>query len=262
MTGPLAGLRIAVTRSRTQAGRLSSLFAAAGAEPVGLAVLELHDPPSWGPFDAAVTDWVGRRDLFDGLVLTSVNALERAVARTRSLGADLAALASPALVAVVGSATADAARAHGLTPGVIPARASSEGLLEALDGESHRPSRWFIPRALDTREVLETALRRAGADVRVAPVYRNAPPSDATAIRAELASGIDVLTFCSGSAVLHLRAVLGDGWPGDLEGVPVASIGPITTTACRDAGLEVPIEARSARLQSLVDAVVAWAAAR
>jgi uroporphyrinogen III methyltransferase / synthase len=262
VTGPLAGLRIGVTRSRSQAARLSVLLAAAGAEPVEMNLLEFHDPPSWGPFDEALEAWQVDSSAFDGLALTSVNAVERAVSRCRSGGADLAELAKSALVAVVGTATAEAARDHGLVPDVVPARASSEGLLEALTLQAQVPKRWLIPRALDTREVLETSLRGGGAQVHVAPVYRSAPPSDPSPVRQAFSAGMDVLTFCSGSAVTHLRAVLDESWPAPITSVAVASIGPITSQAARDAGLQVVVEAESARLESLVEAVVRWKQAR
>ncbi len=258
MTGPLAGLRIGVTRSRSQAGRLSVLLAAAGADPVEMNLLEFHDPPSWDQFDEALAAWQADSTTFDGVALTSVNAVERAVARARTRGVDLGILARDALVAVVGTATAEAARAHGLTPDVIPPRASSEGLVEALDLLDRVPERWLVPRALVTREVLEAALRAKGAAVRVAPVYQSAPPSDPSPVRRAFADGLDVLTFCSGSAVTHLRAVLPEGWPAQVGAVPVASIGPITSRAVRDAGLVVAIEAETARLASLVEAVIRW----
>ncbi len=258
MTGPLAGLRIGVTRSRSQAGRLSVLLAAAGAEPVQMSLLEFHDPPSWRPFDEALEAWEADPAAFDAIALTSVNAVERAVSRSRARRVDLARFARLALVAVVGTATADAAHAHGLVPDVIPARASSEGLLEALTLQARVPKRWLLPRALDAREVLEAALRGGGAHVHVAPVYRSAPPVDPSLVRGAFSVGMDVLTFCSGSAVNHLRAVLDESWPAQIASVAVACIGPITSQAARDAGLQVAVEAESARLESLVEAVVRW----
>ena len=262
MTGPLAGLRIGVTRSRSQAGRLSVLLAAEGAEPVEMTLLEFHDPPSWGQFDEALAAWQADATAFDGVALTSVNAVERAVSRARTRGVDLGLLARDALVAVVGTATADAARARGLTPQVVPPRASSEGLVEALQLLDRVPQRWLVPRALVTREVLEAALRTKGAAVHVAPVYQSTPPSDPSSVRRAFAEGLDMLTFCSGSAVTHLRAVLAESWPAEVASVPVASIGPITSRAARDAGLAVAVEAETARLASLVEAVIQWSKAR
>ncbi len=262
MTGPLQGLRIGVTRAQSQAGRLCVLLRAEGAEPVELAVLELHEPPSWEPFDAAIAAWRSDPAAFDGLVLTSANAVERAAQRAQDLGVSLSTLAGSALVAVVGAATAQAARGQGLEPHVVPAHAHSEGLLAALEQQPRQVRRWFIPRALHTREVLAAALAARGALVREAPVYRTGPPSDPSRIRDTLADGLDAITFCSGSAVEHLRSALGSGWPGLIATVPVASIGPVTSAACVQAGLDVAVQAQQARLDSLVQALVSWAPGR
>lgn len=246
----LEGLRIGVTRSRSQASTLAALLRDEGAIPVELPVLAFHDPPSWDPLDDAMAAWRADPEAFDALALTSVNAVERALRRAPDLAH------SKALVAVVGRATAEACRAHGLTPDVIPDRASSEGLLEALERLDALPRRWLIPRALEARGVLEAELRRQGADVTVAPVYRTAPPDDPTPLQAAFAAGVDILTFCSGSAVTNLRAALGGTWPAGIADVTIASIGPITTTACHDAGLTVHIEAPTPRLVALVSAIV------
>ena len=51
---PLFGKRIAVTRSREQAGTLRAELAALGAEVVEIPTIEIHPPASWEPLDAAI----------------------------------------------------------------------------------------------------------------------------------------------------------------------------------------------------------------
>ena len=255
MTAPLAGKRVGVTRSRAQASTLARLLEEVGAVPVELPVLTFRDPPSWDAFDAAVTAWAADPAHFDAVAFTSTNAVERAAARARALGIDLAALGATPTVAVIGAATAEQASAHGLTPNLLPERSTSEGLLAALASEGLDRGRWLIPRALVARGVLEAGLRAAGADVTIAPVYATAPPEDPEPLRATFRAGLDVLTFCSGSAVTYLRDALGGAWPSGIEEIAIASIGPMTTAACRDAGLEVAVEAPTARLGALVDAI-------
>ena len=219
-----------------------------------LPVLEIHAPPSWDPFDAALRQWHNEPGTFDGLLFTSTNAVHRAVSRSAALGLSLTDCARSATVAVIGPATADAAHTHGLTPQIVAPRAHSEGLLENLRDDS-TVRRWLIPRALRARGVLEAGLREWGAAVTIAPVYSTAPPADPLPVQAAFAGGLDVITFCSGSAVDHLRAVLGGAWPPGMHTVAVASIGPITSDACRAAGLRVAIEAPQARLDALVAAI-------
>lgn len=248
---PLRGLRVGVTRSQTQASHLSERLRAAGAEPVELPVLEFRPPESWGPLDAAL------RDLprFDGVVFTSVNAVERTLARAASLG--LADLWSGRFLAASGTATAAALGAAGLAVDLVPSTFHSEAILESLSerlGPRMRGSRWLLPRAAVAREVLPEGLRALGADVVVAAAYRTTPPADLEPLRASLRAGLDVVTFASGSSVLHLLAALGS-LPAD---VAVATIGPVTSRACRDAGLAVDVEAGEARIDALVDALIRW----
>jgi uroporphyrinogen-III synthase len=240
---------VGVTRSRAQASELVLLLAEAGAQPVELHCLEFVEPSSWGPADAALADLSS----YDGVLFTSVNAVVRTLRRTGGWSAP------GVCVAGVGPATVAALRSWGVEPDVVPRRFLSEGLLEALKQRGGLVgSRWLLPRAEVARDVLPEGLRAAGARVDVVAVYRTVAPSDPSPIRAALASGLDAITFASGSSVRHLRAaVADDGWPGVLDGVAVVTIGPITSASAREEGLVVGVEAPEASLAAMVAALSA-----
>jgi len=252
---PLTGARVGVTRSRVQASQLSTLLKERGAFPVELSCLEFADPESFEPLDAALARLP---DGYDGVLFTSTNAVERTLSRTRP-----EALAR-VRIAVTGSATAEALKSRGIEADVVPQRFLSEGLLEALDAapEPLSGSRWLLPRAEVAREVLPDGLRARGATVEVVTAYRTVPPADPKPLRERAKSGLDAITFASGSTVNHLRAALGADFELLLEGVAVASIGPVTSEACRAAGLRVDIQPERATLADLVDALAAWWATR
>jgi uroporphyrinogen III methyltransferase/synthase len=66
---------------------------------------------------------------------------------------------------------------------------------------------------------------------------------------------VDLVTFTSASAVHAFVATVG------IEAArhaPAASIGPVTTEAARDAGLDVRAEASESTIPGLVDAVVSY----
>ncbi len=250
---PLRGLRVGVTRSRSQAGQLVDRLRREGAEPVELPVLEFLPPASWAPLDEALR----ALGSFDGVLFTSTNAVERTLERARRVAPE--APWADVLVAVTGAATAEALREGGVRVDLVPDRYLSEGLLEALIARTPgglAGTRWLLPRARDAREILPEGLRAAGAEVLVVEVYRAAPPGDPEPLRRRLEDGVDVVTFASGSSVRHLLDAVGS-LPED---VAVASIGPVTSKACRDAGLRVAVEATEARIDALVDALVAWRA--
>jgi uroporphyrinogen III methyltransferase/synthase len=103
------------------------------------------------------------------------------------------------------------------------------------------------------REILPEALRARGARVDVVAVYRTVPCGlDPEAGRLLAAGGIDVITFTSASTVGHLLAALGGTWPA---GVVAAVIGPVTADAARAHGVEPAIQAATATMASLAEAI-------
>ena len=79
---------------------------------------------------------------------------------------------------------------------------------------------------------------------------------DAEAV--EAAQSADYVTFTSSSTVRNLTEALGDRFPTDAR---IVSIGPVTSEAARDAGLEVDVEAERHDIDGLVAALLADAAA-
>jgi uroporphyrinogen III methyltransferase/synthase len=131
----------------------------------------------------------------------------------------------------------------------VPERSVAEGLVEALAGIEVR--RALIARAREGRDVLPDALRARGAAVEVLALYETvAEPLDPETAAA--AARADYVTFTSASTVRHFLEAA-----GGLDGPRIASIGPATSTALRDAGLEPHIEADPHTPDGLVAALVA-----
>jgi uroporphyrinogen-III synthase len=74
----------------------------------------------------------------------------------------------------------------------------------------------------------------------------------------EAARDADYVTFTSSSTVRNLIAAVGDSFPAHAR---VVSIGPVTSDAARQAGLDVDVEADRHDPEGLVDALVADVAA-
>ena len=111
----------------------------------------------------------------------------------------------------------------------------------------------LVARAAEAREVLPDALRERGAEVDVVALYETiAERPDADAI--EAAQEADYVTFTSSSTVRYFLAAVGDRFPPLAR---VVSIGPITSAAARDAGLEVHAEAERHDVDGLVEALLA-----
>lgn len=207
-------MRALVTASRTQAARLASRLQAAGVDAIACPLVET-EPVGGSPIRVEGFDWV---------VLTSRNAVEELFGR----------LEGPLpRVAAIGPGTAEALRAHGVEPALVPARSTQEGLVEAFPS---RRGRVLFIGAENARGYLA---RELGASTRV--IYRTVERVPDRLPAADLA------VVASGTAA---RALARAGWQG-----PCVSIGPTTSAAARAAGLRVEAEAASSDLDGLVEAV-------
>ena len=227
---PLFGRRIAVTRARAQASSLAAALTELGAAVVEAPAIRIetieHPPLDPGSFDI--------------VCLTSANGVERLLA------GDVRRLAG-VRVAVVGRATAEAARTRGVEPDVVPKAATQEGLLEALGAVTG--TRVLVATAEGARTVLAEGLRAGGADVSEVALYRSvAEPVDAAAVMS-----CDWVTFTASSTVTN---VLGGLTPEERARLRAISIGPITSDTLRRGGVDPVIEADPHDVDGLLAAVL------
>jgi uroporphyrinogen III methyltransferase/synthase len=208
--------------------------------------IEIVEPSSWALIDAAIA----KLETYDWLIFTSRNGVERFLARLDASERDLRAVKGR--IAAIGTATAEALAAARLKTDCLPQEFVAESLLEALDADLTGQS-ILIARAEVARAVLPEELRRRGASVDVAPVYRTVVP-DSSALRETLAGKRpDWITFTSSSTVRHFVEMAGED---ALQGVRVASIGPVTSATLREFGVEPMVEAEPHTMDGLIAAVV------
>ena len=268
---PLAGLRVVVTRAVHQAEPTARAFREAGADVALLPLLELAPPPDRAPLEAALA----AIDEYAWIVFTSANAVERMLggpqpqpvgggAETdRSRGPSVPPLLSRTRVASVGAATSEALRALGIEPDLEPADARAEGVAAELAPRLAPDARVLLPQATDARPVLERELVLAGARVDRVEAYAKRTPPDASERAGEIfgTAALGWVTFTSPSTARALAEVVdglaGLGWPSHRRGLLAASIGPVTSDALRELGVEPAAEAASPGDQALVAAVVA-----
>jgi uroporphyrinogen-III synthase len=238
----LSGRSIVVTRAVEQASRLVATLAHRGALVVEVPTIVVMDPPDGG---VALRDAVAHLDRYDWVVLTSTNGVARFLAAAAA--ADSACDAVP--VAVVGPGTADALRAAGVEPALLPERFVAEALLDVFPPGRGRV---LLPQASVARPVLADGLRAAGWDVDAVVGYRTVPAQPGPAVL-ERAAAADAITFTSGSTVTGYVAAAG------ADAVPpvVVCIGPVTAAAATEAGLHVTAVAAEHTIDGLVTAVVA-----
>jgi len=235
---PLHGRTIAVTRARPQASALAARLRELGAGVVEAPAIAIR------PTGAQLPDLAG----YDLIAVSSPNGAHALWERLGAAGLDARALAGCA-VAAIGPGTARALADHGIRPDVVPERSVAEGLVEALAGTP--VERALLVRGREGRDVLPDALHERGATVDLLVLYETvAEPLDAAT--ASAAAAADYVTFTSASTVRHFLAAA-----GPLEGPRIASIGPATSAALREAGLAPDLEADPHTPDGLVAALVA-----
>jgi uroporphyrinogen III methyltransferase / synthase len=248
---PLFGRRVVVTRARAQASGLAATLAALGADVVELPAIRIEprlDSPE-------VRDAVGAIHSYALVCLTSPNGADLLFRALDGAGLDARALAN-ATVAAIGPGTAAALAAHGIRADVVPERSVAEALVESLVEVDVARRPVLVARAAEARDVLPEALRDRGADVDVVALYETvAEDPDPEAL--EAAREADYVTFTSSSTVRNFLAAAGDGLAREAR---IVSIGPVTSEAVTDAGLEVHVEAARHDPDGLVEALVADAA--
>jgi uroporphyrinogen III methyltransferase / synthase len=244
---PLFGQRIIVTRDRRQSSMLAEPLEALGAETLFVPVIEIADPSEASPLERAIHNLAS----YDWLIFTSANGVRHFVEALDRSDVDLRALR--AKLCAIGSATRAAVEALHLRVDVMPAEYVAESLVEALAAEDLRAKRILLPRAAVARDLVPVTLRERGAVVDVVEAYRTIIPEDAAARAKEaLARKPHWITFTSSSTVRNLLAVTGRD---ALEGIKVASIGPVTSATAREASLTVDVEADPHTIEGLVEAI-------
>ncbi len=249
---PLFGQKIVVTRAQGQASELTGRLRSLGADPVELPTISIEAVEDYGPLDACIA----QMGTYDWLIFTSVNGVRFFLERLDRSSTDLRAL--KARICAIGPATRAALEKLHLKVDAMPDEYVAEGVLQALNSHDMRGQRVLLPRAAVARDVLPEQLRARGATVDVVPAYRTLIPADA----AGRALGLldpkpDWITFTSASTVQNFVKIAG---PDALQGVKVASIGPVTTKAAETLGVTVTVEAARYTLDGLVEAILAFRA--
>jgi len=248
---PLNGIRVLVGRARHQAGALSAQLRNLGASVIEIPFIEIRKPRSFRPLDTALK----ALSTYDWLILTSVNGVEALWQREKLR---LAAPSQFPRIAAIGPATKQAIEKRGMKVDVVPKEYVAESVVRSLKSKV-KGKRVLLVRAKVARDVIPRELRKAGAHVEVVEAYETVVPQGS---RRRLQSVLKnpskrprVITFTSSSTVKNFIALLGRR--AKLNGILMASIGPVTSATLRDFGLPVDIKAKEFTIPGLTEAIAA-----
>lgn len=253
-TKPLFGKRVLITRSRTQASVLAETVESLGGEPYEFPTIEIADPDNFSPLDEAVAEI----ETYDWLVFTSVNGVQSFMNRMRSSRKDVRSLSGVKIVAI-GPKTREEIENYGIFCEFVPEEFVAESIIDVFKGEDLQGKKVLLPRADIARKVLPDALRSMGAFVNEITAYKTVMGEGNTEELIKLLEEkkIHVLTFTSSSTVKNFVKKIGpENVERLLDGVIVASIGPITSASAGELGLRVDVQAAQYTIDGLIQAVL------
>lgn len=245
---PLSSTRVLVPGSPVTSDKLRRRLTSLGADVMVEPVVQISDPPDWGPVDATLA----RLEAYDWLVFSSGNGVDYFLRRLFHQGFDTRRLGHLKL-ATVGSATAERLSRYHLQADVAPDPFCADSLARALVGEAG--GRQFLL-AGTTRgpQVLAAALRTAGAQVQELVVYSSVDvespnPSVAMALACEEINWIPITSSATARSLVRLYGEA-------LRTARLASISPLTSAALRELGYAPAAEASPHTMDALVDEIL------
>lgn len=259
---PLSGVRVLVGRARHQAGALSAELRKLGATVIEIPFIQIRKPRSFQPLDSALKNLKN----YDWLILTSVNGVEAMWERMEKLALAKTDLAKIRMAAI-GPATKKAIEQRGTKVDVVPKEYVAESVVRSLKN-TVKGKRVLLVRAKVARDVIPRELRKAGAKIDVVEAYQTVVPQSSRkrlhAALKDLKRRPDVVTFTSSSTVRNFAELSGVGrkTATNLDGVQMASIGPVTSSTLREFKLPVDIAAKEFTIPGLIDAIVRSVAKR
>ncbi|MFN0158816.1 MAG: uroporphyrinogen-III synthase [Bacteroidota bacterium] len=245
----MQGRTILLTRDRAQSAEFESEVARRGGRVVCVPMIVITDPDSWRACDEALKGI----DRYNGLVFTSINAVEKFIGRAevkRVQGSTLNRLTTY----VVGERTKAELEHHGLYAAIIPGDYSASALAKTLVESDVRDRQFLHPCGNLKREEIGVRIAELGGRVDEVMVYKTEGPdrNAAEAIVPLLKSGVvDVITFASPSAVKNYAGLLGTSRPD----VRIAVIGHTTAEAMEELGWRPDIMATQSTMSGLLEAI-------
>ena len=246
--------RVLVTRPAEQADELRHLLDARGIDAVTVPTVAIEPVGVGEDLDRALDRLQAETDGAAGswLVLTSANGA-RAVVERLERGA--VRIPSSVRVAAVGPATAAVLEGAGVDVHHVPQEFLTVAIADGMGDVAQR--RVVLARADRASPALPDVLRARGAAVEEVVAYRTVegPPASRAALQRALHTGLDGVTFTSGSTVRGMVALLTTMERRAATLLPAFCIGPVTANAARLAGFDPAVVAAEHTAAALADAI-------
>jgi uroporphyrinogen III methyltransferase/synthase len=235
--------KILITRARAQADEFADKVRIAGFQPIYFPVIEIKPVEN----NIALERALFRLGCYEWIVFTSTNTVDVVLSQFPSVDW------SDVKIAAVGPKTAEALKSRGIEPDFVPGEYIAEAILPGL---GDLVGKWvLLPRAEIARKELPEAICQASGVPHEITVYKTLPAEPDLHGLEALRSGVDVVTFTSGSTVENFIAIAHKNNldPMNLPNHPmIACIGPVTEQAAHKAGFENVVVAEEYTTEGLL----------
>lgn len=258
LTLPLTNTTVLVTRADRQSDDFVNKLQDSGATALSMSCLCIAPPTNWNQIDNAISNI----NEFDWIIFTSTNGIDYFCNRMINNQGNINALKN-IKIAVVGVKTANHLINYGITPSFTPPDFVSDSLIQYFPNRANLDGVKILYPKLEAggRENISEQLSSLGATVTAVPAYQSNCSSEIPLFveNAFNEDRINVVTFASPKTVecfyQMIQAVGGESF---LDNICVASIGPVTSIACKDVLGRVDVEAQPYTLDGLIKAIIKW----
>ena len=250
---PLKGKTVVLTRSTDDSKDSVLELQKLGANVISFPTLEIIPTDDWTVFDSVVKNF-GQLNF---LIFTSAKAVRYFSNRCITIAAKLEF--DSVKVIVVGKKTAEACEEKKIPVDIIPEEFSASGIIQSLSKLNIKDKNIFIPGSEIAREVLPKKLKKLGAKVTTASIYKvKIPPKKI--IRENItelkSSKPDLYIFTSPSTFKNFLEILKIQEPPKyFDGKDMAVIGNTTKEEIEKYNIDVKIVPKEYTMDGLIDAV-------
>lgn len=241
---PLVGKVVVVTRAIDQAHQLAEELGHLGAVVYEFATIDIKLIETPLTHDVVTFDWI---------VFTSANGVRGFRASMYASGENFQF--HNAKICAVGPSTQRELEACGVSVDLVPETYTAEAAFEAMKNtDVLNGTRVLLPQGNIATQDLAESLIEAGANVERVVVYETVcPHHDTDSVRGLIDARPDLVTFTSASTARNFCLSIN---PGHLKNTEYACIGPRTSAAARECGLNVAIEPTQHDIAGLIDAII------
>ena len=252
MRQPLFGKSIVMTRDKAGNAGFAQKIVARGGRPVAFPTIAIRPLTDRNVFVRVLAEF----SRYDWVIFTSVNGVRTFFDALTDLGRD-ARVFGGMRIAAIGPRTAEVLEQSGIRADFVPQVFTGRELARQLIGYTElRNKSILMLRSEIASNELARAIEKGGAGVTDISIYTAVPvKGDDTGLIEQMREGhIQWLTFASPSAV---RGFFEQVPPEAVHsfGIKVASVGPVTSRALAQFGVQVTVEATEHTMDGLLDAL-------